>query len=277
VNLQAAREAAAGKTILVTGATDGLGKALSFALAELGATVLLHGRAEDRLAGTAADIRASAPAAAVRSYRGDFSSLSEVANMAAAICTHEARLDVVVSNAGVGFPPQRLESTDGYELVLQMNHLAGYLLVRELTELLAASVPARIVMVASAGQDAIDFDDLMLDRRYDPALAYHRSKLAQIMTAFDLAKRLPAGVTANAIHPSTYMPTKLLADTMDPRTSITEGVNALLGLALDPALATLNGQYFKVTEPARAHPQAYDESARRRLREASDHLIHAAL
>lgn len=268
---------AAGKVILVTGATDGLGKALSSALAELGATVLLHGRADDRLADAAAQILATAPKAEVRTYRADFASLSEVADMATAIRAREPRLDVLVSNAGIGFPPQRLESVDGYELVLQVNHLAGYLLVRELTDLMARSSPARIVMVASAGQDPIDFDDLMLDRLYDPALAYHRSKLAQIMTAFDLAQRLPSGVTANAIHPSTYMPTKLLADSMDPRTSLSEGVDVVLALALDPVFATVSGEFIKVAEPARAHPQAYDENARVRLREASDRLIRNAL
>jgi NAD(P)-dependent dehydrogenase (short-subunit alcohol dehydrogenase family) len=266
-----------GKVVLVTGATDGLGKAVACALAELGATVLLHGRSEDRLADTAAEILASAPTAEVRTYRADFATLTEVADMAATICECEPRLDVLVSNAGVGFPPQRLESADGYELVFQVNHLAGYLLVRDLAKLLAASVPARIVIVASAGQAAIDFDDVMLERHYDPALAYHRSKLAQIMTAFDLAQRLPAGLTVNAIHPSTYMPTKLLADSMEPTTDLSEGVEAVLALALDQAYEEVSGEYINVNEPAQAHPQAYDEEARERLRAVSERAIREAL
>ena len=131
--------------------------------------------------------------------------------------------------------------------------------------------------MASAGQETVDFDDVMLERHYDPALAYHRSKLAQIMTAFDLAQRLPAGVTANAIHPSTYMPTKLLADSMDPTTDLSEGVEAVLALALDQAYEEVSGEYINVNEPAQAHPQAYDEEARERLREVSERAIREAL
>ena len=194
---------ATGKVILVTGATDGLGKAVSLAVAERGGTVLLHGRDQGRLTDTVATIAAQVPDAIVRTYHADFASLSEVRDMAAAIVEREPRLDVVISNAGIGFPSERRESIDGNELVLQVNHLAGYLLVRDLGGLLARSAPARIVFVASAGQHAIDLDDFMLREHYDPAAAYQRSKLAQVMTAFDLAPRLPAGVTVNAVHPST--------------------------------------------------------------------------
>ncbi len=130
--------------VIVPGATDGLGKGLACALAELGATVLLHGRSEARLADTAAEILASAPTAEVRTYRADFGTLTEVADMAATIREREPRLDVLVSNAGVGFPPQRLESAHGYELVFQVNHLAGYLLVRDLSELHADETARRL-------------------------------------------------------------------------------------------------------------------------------------
>jgi NAD(P)-dependent dehydrogenase (short-subunit alcohol dehydrogenase family) len=268
---------AAGTVVLVTGATDGLGKAVAIALAKSGATVLLHGRANERLADVAAQILATTPSAEVRTYRSDFASLLEVANMAAEIRKREPRIDVLISNAGLGFPPKRLTSVDGYELVFQVNHLAGYLLICELTDLLAASKPARIVMVASAGQARIDFDDLMLTDHYEPALAYHRSKLAQIMTTFDLAERLPLGVTANVLHPSTYMPTKLLIESMAPKTSLSEGVGAVLALALDSAFMAVTGHYFNVTELGRAHPQAYDENARAMLRKDSDLLIRIAL
>lgn len=117
----------------------------------------------------------------------------------------------------------------------------------------------------------------MLRRRYEPAVAYHRSKLAQIMAAFDLAQRLPTGVTVNAIHPSTYMPTKLLAHGMDPKSSLDEGVDAVVALALDPTLQQWNGEYIEVTARKQAHPQAYDADARRRLREMSDRLIDSAI
>jgi NAD(P)-dependent dehydrogenase (short-subunit alcohol dehydrogenase family) len=268
---------ATGKVILVTGATDGLGKAVSFALAERGGTVLLHGRDERRLTDTAAEIAVRAPEAIVRTYRADFASLKDVRDMAATIVDREPRLDILISNAGIGFPSERRESLDGNELVLQVNHLAGYLLVCDLIDLLATSAPARIVFVASAGQQAIDFSDFMLREHYDPGVAYQRSKLAQAMTAFDLALRLPAGVTVNAVHPSTYMPTKLLTGDMQPRTSLDQGVNAVVRLALDPKLATMTGEYINVKVPARGHPQAYDPEARQRLRELTDQAVATAL
>jgi len=268
---------ATGKVILVTGATDGLGKAVSVAVAERGGTVLLHGRDQRRLTDTVAEIGVRVPDAIVRAYRADFASLSEVRDMAAAIVECEPRLDVVISNAGIGFPSERRKSLDGNELVLQVNHLAGYLLVRDLSDLLATSAPARIVFVASAGQHAIDFGDFMLREHYDPGIVYHRSKLAQVMTAFDLAPRLPAGVTVNALHPATYMPTKLLTADMRPKASLDQGVNAVVRLALDPQLASMTGGYINVDIPARAHQQAYDVDARRRLRELTDQAIATVL
>src|SRR6266545_3349623 len=250
-------------TVLVTGATDGLGRALATRLAGDGFTVLAHARSEERARETIGDLL-DGPGD-VRLVVGDLASLDAVRGLAEQV---PDRLDVLVNNAGIGTsnPDRRAESADGYELHFAVNYLAGYLLAALLRERLAAAAPARIVNVASAGQMAIDFDDVMLERGYDGVRAYCQSKLAQIMHAFDLADELGGdGVTATALHPGTYMPTKMVYHA---------GVTpATWRLVADPALEGVTGQYFFGTREARADEQAYDAAARRRLRELSAQLV----
>ncbi len=161
----------------------------------------------------------------------------------------------------------------GYELRFAVNYLAGFLLTRLLEPLLVASAPARIVHVASAGQAPIDFDDVMLTRNYNGVQAYCQSKLAQIMFSFDLAEELRAArVTANALHPATYMPTKIVAT---PVSSIADGVRATARLITASELDEVTGRYFNGVREARAHAQAYDPLTRARLRELSERLIAA--
>jgi NAD(P)-dependent dehydrogenase (short-subunit alcohol dehydrogenase family) len=259
-------------TMLVTGASDGLGRALAERLAGEGATVLAHARNEQRGRETLGDLL-DGPGD-VRLVVGDLASLAAVRALADQI---PDRLDVLVNNAGIGTsnPEGRAESDDGYELRFAVNYLAGFLLAALLRERLIASAPARIVNVASAGQMAIDFDDVMLERDYSGVRAYCQSKLAQIMHAFDLAEELGGeGVTANALHPGTYMPTKIVrASGTTPVTPLQDGVEATWRLAADPALDRVTGRYFFATDEARADEQAYDVDARRRLRELSVRLV----
>jgi len=254
--------------VLVTGATDGVGRALAIQLAREGHEVLVHGRSEERIAQTLELV----PGA--RAYSVDLASLDQVRALAADVLEHEDRLDVLVNNAGIGNSVpgggQRQESEDGHELRFAVNYLAGYLLARELLPLLERSAPARIVNVASAGQMPIDFDDVMLERDYDGVRAYCQSKLAQIMHAFDLSERLAAGVTMTALHPSTYMPTKILS--ASPASTIEEGMEAVRRLAVDPELEGVTGRYFNVQREAEANEQAYDAAARERLRDLSETL-----
>jgi NAD(P)-dependent dehydrogenase (short-subunit alcohol dehydrogenase family) len=266
------------QTILVTGATDGLGRALATRLAEGGATVLVHGRDEARGHDTVAEIVEATGNDRVQLYLADLASLAEVATLAEAVLGAEERLDVLVNNAGIGTnlpgDGRRLESADGHELRYAVNYLAPYLLTHLLLPLLEGSAPARIVNVSSAGQMPIDFDDVMLRDGYDGGRAYCQSKLAQIAFTVDLAEQLdPARVTAAALHPATYMPTKMVwAAGTNPISTLEEGVEATLRLVVDPMLQGVSGLYFNGLREQRADEQAYDPEARRRLRELSDEL-----
>ena len=263
------------QVILVTGATDGLGRGVAADLASRGATVLLHGRSPERLERTLAQLRDETGSEKLRTYRADFASLAEVRAMAAEVAANEERLDALVNNAGIGFLPEREFSQDGVELVLQVDYLAGYLLTRELLPLILASAPSRIVFVASAGQAPIDFDDPMMDQGYDAGRAYCQAKLAQINQTMEMAARLDGDVAVTALHPSTFMPTKILGPGMDPRSTVQEGIDATVRLVADPELEGVSGVYFDVQDAARAMDQAYDPDAQRRLRELSEQLVGA--
>lgn len=263
------------QVILVTGATDGLGRGVAADLASRGATVLLHGRSPERLERTLTELRDETGSEKLRTYRADFASLAEVRAMAAEVAANEERLDALVNNAGIGFLPEREFSQDGVELVLQVDYLAGYLLTRELLPLIQASAPSRIVFVASAGQAPIDFDDPMMDRGYDAGRAYCQAKLAQINQTMEMAGRLDGDVAVTALHPSTFMPTKILGPGMDPRSTVQEGIDATVRLVAAPELDGVTGVYFNVQDAAQAMDQAYDPDAQRRLRELSEQLVGA--
>lgn len=261
------------QAILVTGATDGLGRALALDLAGRGAEIWVHGRADARGDQTLKEIRAEHPDARLHWVRADLSRLDEVRELAATMA--DVPLDTLVSNAGIGDEGPRQESADGLELHFAVNYLAGYLLTRSLLPTLVATAgesgTARIVMVSSLGQQALDFDDVMLTRGYSGMRAYCQSKLAQIMFTFDLAEELDGtGVTANALHPATYMPTKMVAH---PISTIAEGEEATARLVADPELDGVTGRFFDGLREAKADHQAYDAEARRRLRELSEELV----
>ena len=175
--------------ILVTGATDGLGRRVAQVVAAKGATMLLHGRNPERLKATLEELRIQPGSEKVSSYLADLSSLGAVRGLADRIHSEHDRLDVLVNNAGI-IARERRESEDGYELTFAVNYLSHFLLTRLLLPLLKDSAPARIVNVASAGQSPLDFSNLMLERGYDAMKAYSQSKLAQVMFTFELADHL---------------------------------------------------------------------------------------
>lgn len=259
------------RTILVTGATDGLGRAVAEALAGEGVRLLVHGRSEERLARTVADLRRAGGDGAVEAVRADLASLDQVRALAEEVRRRTDRLDVLLNNAGIGSGEpdghDRRTSADGYELRFAVNYLAGFLLTLELLPLLRASAPARVVNVASLGQDPLDFDDLMLERGYDGVRAYGQSKLAQILFTMELASRLPAGeVTVNALHPGTFMPTKMvLRERGSSVDTLETGVGSVVRLVSDPALAGVTGRFYDRARESRADDQAYDPAARKEL------------
>jgi NAD(P)-dependent dehydrogenase (short-subunit alcohol dehydrogenase family) len=266
-------------TVLVTGATDGLGKALAIELASNGAGVLVHGRDEARIGETLRELRQRGGNDGVRSYRANFASLREVRDLADEILANEPELHVLVNNAGIGTnlpgAGERQESEDGYELRFTVNYLAAFLLTRRLVPLLSESEPARIVNVSSAGQAPIDFDDVMLERRYSGSQAYAQSKLALVMLTVDLAEELDgSGVTANCLHPGTYMPTKMVRASGAPVTdSLETGVRSTMQLIASPDLEGVSARYFDRLRESRALEMAYDVDSRRRLRELSEQLV----
>jgi len=266
------------QTVLVTGATDGLGQALASELASQGAAVLLHGRSEARLESVRREIRQATGSDRLDTYRADFSSLEAVRRLAHDVERDHDRLGLLINNAGIGFgkPNRGRElSADGYELRLAVNYLAPFLLTQLLMPLLRRSAPARIVNVASAGQVPVDFDDLMLGVSYDGIRAYRQSKLALVMFTFELADRLHAdgGVSVNALHPATFMNTKMVHEAGSPiMSTIEDGLEATLALALSPELDGVTGRYFDGRHEARANPQAYDAAARQRLWRLSEQL-----
>ncbi len=264
--------------ILVTGATDGIGQGAARELARRGARVLLHGRSAERVAAAADEIAADTGNDRLQTYVADFASLPDVRHLAERISARHDRLHVLVNNAGIGAGPRggrREVSADGYELRLQVNHLAPLLLSLLLLPLLRAGAPARIVNVASAGQAPLDFADLMFERGYDGMGAYCRSKLAMVMATFELAGRLdPGEVTVNALHPGSLLDTKMVREGFGaPQGPVDIGIEAEVHLATAADLQGVSGRYFDRTRPERAHAQAYDADARRRLWQASLNLL----
>jgi NAD(P)-dependent dehydrogenase (short-subunit alcohol dehydrogenase family) len=264
-----------GKTALITGSTDGVGRYVAERLAAEGARVIVHGR--DRARGEAVVERIARQGGDARLLIADLSSLAEVRSLADA--APRDGLDVLVNNAGIGASGTRREvSVDGFELRFAVNYLAGFLLTRLLLPMLESRASPRIINVASAGQQPIDFADVMLTRGYSGARAYRQSKLAQIMFTFDLAQELAGrNVAVNCLHPATFMDTTMVRlSGVQPISTVEEGGAAILQLATSPSLEGESGLYFSGMRESRADPQAYDAGARGTLRALSFELAGLA-
>jgi NAD(P)-dependent dehydrogenase (short-subunit alcohol dehydrogenase family) len=263
-----------GKTALVTGSTDGVGRLVAKRLGEQGWRVLVHGRDRARGEQVVAEIEAAGGSAEF--LQADLSSLAEVRRLADAVQQTTNRLDLLINNAGIGSGgPQgtRQESAEGHELRFAVNYLSGFLLTHLLLPLIKKSAPARIVNVASLGQQAIDFADVMLRHDYSGMRAYRQSKLAQILFTLDLAHDLDGtGVTVNALHPATFMNTNMVRQFGTPMSTVEEGADAILKLATSAELQGRSGLYFNGQREAQADAQAYDAAARQRLKALSVEL-----
>jgi NAD(P)-dependent dehydrogenase (short-subunit alcohol dehydrogenase family) len=259
-----------GKTALVTGSTDGVGRLVAKKLGDAGARVLVHGRNRERGGQVVSEIKRHGGVAEL--LIADLGSLAEVRKLAETVSKKTDRLNILINNAGVGpggTSETRQTSTDGHELRFAVNYLAGFLLTRLLLPLISKSTPARIVNVASAGQQPIDFNDVMLVRGYNGTRAYCQSKLAQIMFTIDLAHEVEGSeIIVNCLHPATYMDTTMVRQLgATPRSTVEQGAEAILNLALSPKITGKSGRYFDGLREARAKEQAYDSKARQRLRQ----------
>jgi NAD(P)-dependent dehydrogenase (short-subunit alcohol dehydrogenase family) len=257
---------------LITGSTDGLGRLVARRAREAGAHVLLHGR--DRQRGKALLSKLGGRPAGNAFYQADLASLAKVRKLAAAVLKDHDRIHVLVNNAGIGTASpdrKRQLSADGHELRFAVNYLSGLLLTYLLLPAIRRAAPARIVNVASLGQQALDFDDVMLERGYDGPRAYRQSKLAQIMFTIDLACELRGtGVTVNCLHPATFMDTTMVRESgTKPISTVDQGAMAVLNLAAGDAVSDMSGLFFDGLKQARANEQAYDAEARARLRALS--------
>jgi NAD(P)-dependent dehydrogenase (short-subunit alcohol dehydrogenase family) len=262
-----------GKTVLITGSTDGVGRCVATQLATAGATVLIHGRDRARAKTLSDEIKRAGGGEPVF-YQADLSSLAETQKLADAVLADHRRLDVFISNAGIGSQndgPARQTSADGHELRFAVNYLSGFLLAHRLLPLLKASAPSRIVNVASLGQHPIDFDDVMITKGYNGSRAYAQSKLSQIMFTIDLAEALKgSGVTVNSLHPATYMNTTMVrAGGITPMSTVEQGGEAILHLVTGDDVVNKSGLFFNGMNEAKANRQAYDAEARKRLRALS--------
>lgn len=264
------------KRVLVTGATDGIGRVTALELARRGAQVLGVGRDGARCSATAAAIRSASGNPEVEFLVCDLSSQAAVRALAEQVRSRWERLDVLVNNAGALFPERR-ESVDGVELTWALNHLAYFLLTALLEEPLCAAPAGRVVSVASGAHRGakLDLDDPEGRRSYRPWRAYCRSKLANLLFAFELARRLEGTrVTSNALHPgvvaTSFFRNRLftgLKRALVGLVSLTpeKGARTSLHLACAPELQGSSGLYFVRERPARPSRAALDEDVARRL------------
>jgi NAD(P)-dependent dehydrogenase (short-subunit alcohol dehydrogenase family) len=262
-----------GKTALITGSTDGVGRYVAAKLAAAGAKVLIHGRDKERAKSLIDQIVRDGHAAPTF-YQADLSSMAGTRELARAVLADHKRLDLFISNAGIGSRTQGAErrtSADGHELRFAVNYLSGFLLAHLLLPTIKASAPSRIVNVASLGQHPIDFDDVMITKGYNGGRAYSQSKLSQIMFTIDLAQELKgSGVTVNSLHPATYMNTTMVREGgITPISTVEQGGEAILHLAIGDDMDGKSGLFFDGLREAKANAQAYDAAAREKLRKLS--------
>ena len=273
-----------GRTVLVTGATGGIGLATAAGLAELGARVGIVGRDPARTKAAAARVRGSG--AEVDVFVADLSSQQDVRGLAEEVLAEYPRLDVLVNNVG-GYWATRHTTVDGLERTFAVNHLAPFLLSNLLLDRLRSSAPARVVTVSSGAHTAgsIDFEDLQGERDYSGQRAYNQSKLANVMFTYELARRLQgSGVTTNALHPGVVRTNfgredakgwmRLMLPVIRPFLKNPErGAATSLYLASSPDVEGVTGRYFANSKPKTSSKASQDTTAATRLWDVSAALV----
>ncbi len=275
------------KTCLITGATNGIGRAAASRLAELGHRIVLVGRNEERGTETVAELRKRSENDDVSFMRADLSSVAETRDLAHRFLSRHDRLDVLLNNAGAIFK-QREVTPEGFERTFALDHLAYFVLTVELLDLLRESAPSRIVNVSSGAHKGgkIRFDDIHLKRSYSAFGAYCQAKLANILFTNELARRLDgSGVTVNSMHPgfiwsgfgrNNGRSAAVLLGLLRPFARSPEaGADTLVHLAISPEVEEVSGRYFFKRHPARISEAAASEGAARRLWELSEEMVES--
>jgi NAD(P)-dependent dehydrogenase (short-subunit alcohol dehydrogenase family) len=278
----------AGKVCMVTGATSGIGEVTALELARMGAEVIVVGRSQERCAATLAKIRRQTGSTKTAYLLADLSSQAQIRALAAQFQANHASLDVLVNNAGAFFIRRKL-SVDGIEMTFALNHLNYFLLTNLLEGTLKRNAPARVVNVASGAHNGqlLDFDDLQAEGFYWGLRAYGRSKFANILFTYELARRLGgSGVTANAVHPG-WVATNigknngwifhlLMPLAQRSARSPLEGARTVVMLASSPQVAGVSGKYFYKGEAIPSDPATYNQQDAQRLWEISREMTGLA-
>ena len=280
-----------GKTVLVTGATDGIGLVAARELAAKGGRILLAGRSDQKGQRAMATIRHAVPDADLSFYQADLSQIAEVRRLACDISNAEQQIDVLLNNAG-GLFARRQESADGIEMTFALNHLNYFVLTLELMDLLRAAPAARVVNVASRAHvgATLDFDDLEFRKGYHARNAYRRSKLCNVMFTRALARRLEGStITTNALHPGFvrtnfgtarnpfYFGWAVKGLMLAMGISVEEGAKTSIMLASDPALEGVTGKYYSECVETNPTKAARDDAAGERLWQVSEEMVAKAL
>lgn len=274
-----------GRTVLVTGASSGIGRATALRLATMGAHVAITGRDHLRTEEAAREIGA-AGGMKVEVFVADLSSQAQVRRLASEVLAGLPRIDVLVNNAG-GYWDTRHVTVDGLERTFAVNHLAPFLLTNLLRDRLEWSAPARVVTVASNAHTTgrIDFDDLQGQRSYSGGRAYSQSKLANVLFTYQLAAEMRgSAVTATALHPGVVRTSfgaadpariqRLLIPLLRPvMKSPARGAATSIHLASAPELEHASGRYFANRRPTQSSPRSNDQAVAARLWEASAELV----
>jgi NAD(P)-dependent dehydrogenase (short-subunit alcohol dehydrogenase family) len=268
-----------GRTILVTGSTDGIGMQTALQLARMGATVLLHGRDREKGLLVKEQIMRETGNPHIEPFIADLSSMQQVRRLASEVRKSQESLHVLINNAGVYIPSRRL-TEDGLETTFAVNCMAPFLLTIELLPLLAKSIPSRIVTVASSAHwDALlEWDNLQGERHYDGFQAYALSKLGTILFTYVLASRLRGSkITANCLHPGVTKTKLLRAGFGDhPGQPSEKGARASVYLASSPQVDNVSGKYFERCRPAQSSPLTYDRRVQERFWRKCEELCGAS-
>jgi NAD(P)-dependent dehydrogenase (short-subunit alcohol dehydrogenase family) len=274
------------KTVLITGATNGIGKAASLELARQGANVVIVGRDKAKTESVANELRNNSGNKNVEYLLADLSSQASIRKLADDFKANYSQLDVLINNAG-GFFDTRKTTVDGLEYTFAFNHLGYFLLTHLLLDVLKASTPSRIINVSSAAQGfaRLDLNDLQSQKKYRGFPAYNLSKLANVMFTYELAKRLQGtGVTVNALHPG-VVKTGFAADAKGVMGFVfsmanrfggvtpEQGADTTVYLATSPEVATVTGKYFHKRKEEKTNPVSYDANANQRLWNESAKLV----